>query len=76
MTIPGGGDIGDAVYTVDQTLTPASGIGSATINGKDQGRGIPSILVLNVYVLICGGGTFVKQKGCVCSHHTRTDNVL
>jgi mannose-6-phosphate isomerase-like protein (cupin superfamily) len=36
MTIPVGGDIGDEVHTVDQALTFTSGIGNATINGKDQ----------------------------------------
>ncbi|RDW75574.1 hypothetical protein BP5796_06395 [Coleophoma crateriformis] len=36
MTIPVGGDIGDEVHTVDQALTFTSGIGKATINGKDQ----------------------------------------
>jgi len=36
MTIPPGGDIGDEVHTVDQALTFTSGIGLATINGKDQ----------------------------------------
>lgn len=36
MTIPAGGDIGDEVHTVDQALTFTSGIGKATINGKDQ----------------------------------------
>ncbi|KAL8865874.1 MAG: hypothetical protein Q9174_006643 [Haloplaca sp. 1 TL-2023] len=36
MTVPVGGDIGDEVHTVDQALTFTSGIGKATINGKDQ----------------------------------------
>ena len=36
MTIPVGGDIGDEVHTVDQALTFTSGIGKATVNGKDQ----------------------------------------
>jgi len=36
MTIPVGGDIGDEVHTVDQALTFTSGIGRATISGKDQ----------------------------------------
>jgi len=36
MTIPVGGDIGDEVHTVDQALTFTSGLGKATINGKDQ----------------------------------------
>jgi mannose-6-phosphate isomerase-like protein (cupin superfamily) len=36
MTIPVGGDIGDEVHTVDQALTFTSGVGKATINGKDQ----------------------------------------
>ncbi|KAL9596445.1 MAG: hypothetical protein Q9219_005795 [cf. Caloplaca sp. 3 TL-2023] len=36
MTVPVGGDIGDEVHTVDQALTFTSGIGRATINGKDQ----------------------------------------
>lgn len=36
MTIPVGGDIGDEVHTVDQALTFVSGIGKATIAGKDQ----------------------------------------
>ncbi|PSS06785.1 hypothetical protein M430DRAFT_111126 [Amorphotheca resinae ATCC 22711] len=36
MTIPVGGDIGDEVHTVDQALTFTSGIGRATVNGKDQ----------------------------------------
>lgn len=36
MTIPVGGDIGDEVHTVDQALTFTSGVGMATINGKDQ----------------------------------------
>lgn len=30
------GDIGDEVHTVDQALTFTSGLGKATINGKDQ----------------------------------------
>lgn len=36
MTVPVGGDIGDEVHTVDQALTFTSGVGKATINGKDQ----------------------------------------
>ena len=36
MTIPVGGDIGDEVHTVDQALTFTSGLGKATIAGKDQ----------------------------------------
>ncbi|KAK5079076.1 hypothetical protein LTS08_003771 [Lithohypha guttulata] len=36
MTVPVGGDIGDEVHTVDQILTFTSGIGKATIAGKDQ----------------------------------------
>lgn len=36
MTVPVGGDIGDEVHTVDQALTFTSGIGKATIAGKDQ----------------------------------------
>lgn len=36
MTVPVGGDIGDEVHTVDQALTFTSGIGKATISGKDQ----------------------------------------
>ncbi|KAL9128152.1 MAG: hypothetical protein Q9217_003126 [Psora testacea] len=36
MTIPVGGDIGDEIHTVDQALTFTSGIGKATIAGKDQ----------------------------------------
>ncbi|KAL3427177.1 cupin domain-containing protein [Phlyctema vagabunda] len=36
MTIPVGGEIGDEVHTVDQALTFTSGVGRATINGKDQ----------------------------------------
>ncbi|KAL9024323.1 MAG: hypothetical protein Q9196_006599 [Gyalolechia fulgens] len=36
MTVPVGGDIGDEVHTVDQALTFTSGVGKATVNGKDQ----------------------------------------
>lgn len=36
MTIPVGGDIGDEVHTVDQALTFTSGVGKATINGREQ----------------------------------------
>ena len=36
MTVPVGGDIGDEVHTVDQALTFTSGVGKATIAGKDQ----------------------------------------
>ena len=36
MTVPVNGDIGDEVHTVDQALTFTSGIGKATIAGKDQ----------------------------------------
>ena len=36
MTVPVGGDIGDEVHLVDQALTFISGVGMATINGKDQ----------------------------------------
>ena len=36
MTVPVGGDIGDEAHTVDQALTFTSGIGKATIAGKDQ----------------------------------------
>jgi mannose-6-phosphate isomerase-like protein (cupin superfamily) len=36
MTVPVGGDIGDEVHLVDQALTFTSGIGLATINGKNQ----------------------------------------
>lgn len=36
MTVPVGGDIGDEVHTVDQILTFTSGVGKATIAGKDQ----------------------------------------
>lgn len=36
MTVPVGGDIGDEKHTVDQILTFTSGVGKATIAGKDQ----------------------------------------
>ncbi|KAK5946570.1 hypothetical protein PMZ80_000713 [Knufia obscura] len=36
MTVPAGGEIGDEKHTVDQILTFTSGIGKATIAGKDQ----------------------------------------
>ncbi|KAF6219632.1 hypothetical protein HO133_004101 [Letharia lupina] len=36
MTVPVDGEIGDEVHTVDQALTFTSGIGKATIAGKDQ----------------------------------------
>jgi len=36
MTVPVGGDVGDEAHTVDQVLTFTSGIGKATIAGKDQ----------------------------------------
>ena len=36
MTVPVGGEIGDEVHTVDQALNFTSGIGKATIAGKDQ----------------------------------------
>jgi mannose-6-phosphate isomerase-like protein (cupin superfamily) len=36
MTVPVGGDIGDEVHLVDQALTFISGVGMATVNGKDQ----------------------------------------
>ncbi|KAK2786685.1 hypothetical protein FQN52_007693 [Onygenales sp. PD_12] len=36
MTVPPGGEIGDEKHTVDQALTFTSGVGLATIAGKDQ----------------------------------------
>ncbi|KAF7511253.1 hypothetical protein GJ744_005150 [Endocarpon pusillum] len=36
MTVPVDGEIGDEKHTVDQILTFTSGIGKATIAGKDQ----------------------------------------
>ncbi|KAL1979459.1 hypothetical protein VTN96DRAFT_5733 [Rasamsonia emersonii] len=36
MNVPVNGEIGDEIHTVDQILTFTSGVGRATINGKDQ----------------------------------------
>lgn len=51
MEVPVGGDIGDEVHTVDQTLIFTSGKGRAEVGGKKQEGRIYSAVLYHVIAL-------------------------
>ena len=72
MTVPVGGDIGDEVHTVDQALTFTSGVGKATIAGKDQEVKAGDLMVVPAgtqHQFVNTGPTPLVSSGSLCRLH-------
>ena len=72
MTVPVGGDIGDEVHTVDQALTFTSGVGKATIAGKDQEVKAGDLMVVPAgtqHQFVNTGPTPLVSPGNLCRLH-------